>query len=503
MGWTGGTTAPCGRMSCPSCRRVGSWRGWSPSTAPPSRGRWGPGCRTVLRDGLKTRCGIERLKALPTWLCSAGALRPRVGCNAQPVRAGVCQRGASTRPGERTPGPVCPETLATPLVQRHVPPLEVWCHGAMRAWAQAGVFGKTVTGRVDATDRDTTAPSAGGGQATRTRPVTDQHGTVQASEVTVDGGQVSLLRDARTTMPLALKSAPSPAPETRFRRARVAPARTTLGGDTRRHHVVCDSGVWDGADLWWLAPPGRLWVVPATANMTVTAEARAHAAAGPELTRARRVPTVRPGQGTTASTARLATAVVGLTGLTTDDQEGTSAQGRQHHRRDGQSHPIHAVVVRPWPGRDYGPAGHTVVRTHASVPPPWPPVDDEDERRLIAHGWINERQPPWELGQPPQKTERAVRVHVLCTRLRFARATASRLQGEPEATGSAPVGWQRWRRHLLEQTRDKVMGCAQGGDAIFPLAAYALWRGAKRQDRPPGVGTRQHVLAKCRLTAQG
>jgi hypothetical protein len=41
------------------------------------------------------------------------------------------------------------------------------------------------------------------------------------------------------------------------------------------------------------------------------------------------------------------------------------------------------------------------------------------------------------------------------TLLMFALATAYRLPCEQEATGSEPVGWQRWRRQLLEQTRDK------------------------------------------------
>jgi hypothetical protein len=55
-----------------------------------------------------------------------------------------------------------------------------------------------------------------------------------------------------------------------------------------------------------------------------------------------------------------------------------------------------------------------------------------------------------------------VRVHVLFTLLMFALGTAYRLQCEQEATGSEPVGWQRWRRQLLEQTRDKVIVFAQG-----------------------------------------
>jgi hypothetical protein len=269
---------------------------------------------------LKTLCGIESLNALPSWLFSDVALMQLVGVNAQQVRDGVCQRGASTRQGERTWGPICPDTLANHSVKLNLRQLEVVFNGAIRALAKAGSFGKTVTGMVDATDLETTAPYAGCGQATRKRKVTDQHGTAQEIEVTVDGWKVRILIDALTKIPLALKVAPLQAHATLFRRALVTQARTNLVGATRVHNVVFDRGFWDGADLWWWDQRGLLCVVPAQANMAVTADARAQAAAGEEITPARRVYTVRHGQGHTASTERLETAVVGITGLTTDDQ---------------------------------------------------------------------------------------------------------------------------------------------------------------------------------------
>jgi hypothetical protein len=274
-------------------------------------------------------------------------------------------------------------------------------------------------------------------------------------------------------------------------------------GDTRLHKVVFDRGFLDGADLWWLDQRGLLFVVPAKANMAVTADARAQAAAGEEITRARRVSTVRHGQGHTAATERLETEGAGITGLTTYDQDGTSAHGRQHHRRDFQPNPINAVVVRQWHGRDYGPAGNTVFLTNAAVQQPLQPFDDDDDRSLIENCCIKESKQQWELGHPPQKTDRAVRVHVLCTLLMFALATAYRLQCEQAATGGEPVGWQRWRRQLLEQTRDQVMVFAQGYYGIFHMAEYSLLLGVKLKDQPPGVGTRQQGLAKFRLTAQG
>jgi hypothetical protein len=258
----------------------------------------------------------------------------------------------------------------------------------------------------------------------------------------------------------------------------------------------------DGTDLWWLDQQGSRFVVPAKANMAVTADARAQAAAGVDLTMGRRVHTVRHGQGTAAYTDRLETEVVGVTALTTDAPYGTPEHGRAHNRRDCQANPINAVVVRKWKGREYGPGGHTVFLTNASVAQPLQPFDDDDERSLIEHCCIKEAKQQWDLGHPPQKTARAVRVHVLFTLLMFALATAYRQPCEREATDGEPIGWQRWRRQLLEQTRDKVIVFAQGYYGIFHLAEYSLLLGVRLKDTPPGIGTYHDILSKYRLLSQ-
>jgi hypothetical protein len=56
-----------------------------------------------------------------------------VGFNAQQVRQGICQRGATKRQGERAPGPICPDTLAKHLVKVNVRDLEAVFNGAIPA----------------------------------------------------------------------------------------------------------------------------------------------------------------------------------------------------------------------------------------------------------------------------------------------------------------------------------------------------------------------------------
>jgi hypothetical protein len=460
-----------------------------------------PCVQYVLLYGLKTLLGIESMHALPALLFSDEALMRLVGFTAHQVRHGVCQRGAAKRQGPRTRGPICPDALADNIVKLNLRDLEGLFNSVIQALAKTGVFAAKITGIVDATDLETTAQYEGCGQVTRTRQITDKRGKVHELEVTVYGWKLIVLIDARTKIPLAGKVVPIHEHEVLSMRALVTQARTNLARYARLHKVVFDKGFLDGVDLWWLDQRGITFVVPAKANMAVTADAQAQAAAGEGVTIGRRVHTVRHGQGRMAWSERRETEVVGIAGLTTYDQYGTPEHGRAHNRRDFEANPINAVVVRQWHGRDYGPAGKTVFLTNAAVQQPLQPFDDYDERSLIENCCIKEAKQQWELGHPPQKTDRAVRVHVLFTLLMFALATAYRLQCEHEDTGGEPVGWQRWRRQLLERTRDHVIIFAQGCYGIFHMAEYSLLLGVKLKDVPPGIGTLREILAKYGLAA--
>jgi Transposase DDE domain len=462
-----------------------------------------PIVQDVLLYSLKTLFGIESMNALPALLFSDEALMRLVGLNAQQVRHGVCQRGAAQRQGPRTTGPICADALAENIVKLNLRDLEALFNSAIRALAKAGVFAAKVTGIVDATDLETTEHDESCGRVTRTRKITDKRGHVHEIEVTVYGWKLIVLIDARTKIPLAATVVPIQEHETLSLRALVTQARTNLAGHARLHKVVFDKGCLDGVDLWWLEQRGITFVVPAKDNMAVTADARAQAVAGEGITVGRRVHTLRHGQGKTAWSERLETEVVGITGLTTDDQYGTPAHGRQHNRRNFQPHPINAVVVRRWNGRDYGPGGQTVFLTNAPVDKPLQPFDAYDDRSLIENCCIKESKQQWSLKHPPQNTARAVRVHILFTLLMFALATAYRLQAEQDDLGNEPVGWQRWRRQRLEKSRDHVIVFARDCYGIFQMAEYSLLLGVRLKDVPPGIGTRQEILAKYRLAAHG
>jgi hypothetical protein len=279
-----------------------------------------PVIQYVLLDSLKTLFGIDSMNALPALLFSDEALMRLVGFNAQQVRRGVCQRGAATRQGPRTAGPICSDTLADNIAKLNLRDLEALFNAVIRALAKARIFEPKVTGIVDATDLETTAQYGGCGQVTRKRKITDKRGQVHEIEVTGYGFTLMVLIDAQTKIPLAGQVVPIHEHAVLSMRALVTQARTNLAGHGRLPKVVFDRGCLEGVDLWWLDQHGIRFVVPAKDKRAVTIDARAQAAAGDGVTTGRTAHTVRHGQGRTAWSERLETEVVGLTGLTTDDQ---------------------------------------------------------------------------------------------------------------------------------------------------------------------------------------
>jgi hypothetical protein len=417
------------------------------------------------------------------------------GFNAVQIRDGICQRSHEKRQGAKAPGPLCPETLAANIVKLRLEAMEAFLNGVVQDLAQAKVLARLVTGIVDGTDLQTTARYEGCGQATRKRKLTDKRGKVREIEVTVYGWKLLVMIEVRTKIPLAAKVVQIQDHEASFTRELVTQAQANLADHARLRRVIFDRGFLDGADLWWLAQQDLGFVVPAKENMRVTADAQALAAAGTGVV-AHRVHTVTHGQGKHRWRERLETEVVGIAALTTYDQYGPEEHAQRQYRQDFEGHPLNAVVVRKWNSRDYGPGGKVVFLTNEAVAKPLNVFDTYDDRSLIENCCIKESKQAWTLKHPPQKTERAVQVHVLFTLSMFALATAYRLRAEQVAVGDEPVGWQRWRRQLIQQNRDKVIIFAQGWYGIFHVAEYSLLLGVRLREPPPEVGNRRDVLKK-------
>src|SRR5882724_8461084 len=100
------------------------------------------------------------------------------------------------------------------------------------------------------------ARPSGWGHVTRKRKLTDKPGKVREIEVTVYGWKVTVLIDAATKIPLAVKVVPIQEHAVLFLRALVTQARSNLEGYARLSKVVVDRGFLEGTDVWWLDQHG-------------------------------------------------------------------------------------------------------------------------------------------------------------------------------------------------------------------------------------------------------
>ena len=117
----------------------------------------------------------------------------------------MCLRGLARRPGARTAGPVCPNTLAKKSVTWNVWDLGAVAHGAMCALARAEVCGAKVTGLADGTDLEAAQSYVSCGQATRTVRAKHWRRPVHEIAVTVWGWNILLQIDAATMIPLTVR----------------------------------------------------------------------------------------------------------------------------------------------------------------------------------------------------------------------------------------------------------------------------------------------------------
>ncbi len=224
-----------------------------------------PFVQYLLRYGLKTLFGIESMNALPVLLFSDEALMQLVGFNAQQVRQGICQRGATKRQGARTPGPIGPDTLAEQYRQAELAGL-----GGGVQWGDSGLgegrgLWREGHGHCGWHRSGDDRALYRRGQVTRKVRIEDKRGRVHEIEVTVYGWKVLLLIDAATKIPLAVKVVKIQEHEALWTRALVTQARMNLAGAARLHKVVFDKGFLAGTDWWWLASRGcALWCRPKT-----------------------------------------------------------------------------------------------------------------------------------------------------------------------------------------------------------------------------------------------
>ncbi len=176
--------------------------------------------------------------------------------------------------------------------------------------------------------------------------------------------------------------------------------------------------------------------------------------------------------------------------------------------------PINAVVVRRWENR-VPKGGGTVYLTNGEVSDPFTVFDTYDWRSVIENGIFKEGKHPWHLLRTPSRTEAAVVVHCFFTLLVMGLCTAFRLWQAQVATtptsstealpslSSALLGAEgtaRWRQHLREENRDKIIVFIGQAYGIFHLAEFAILTHLPLRQLPAALGSPQAILQRFGLS---
>ena len=457
---------------------------------------------------LKILFGVESMHSLPPLLFSnEGAMR-MVGFNAHEIENGVCERGKKkkkTEQGQDKDGPICDDALSRNIVKIPFKVIEKLFNGVVKILAKRGMFPKRLSVIIDPTDIRTTSKYKGCGSVTRKKRVRNKEGKLKEIEITVWGWKLIVIFYGPKKIPLAAKLLKIQEHESNYTIELIKMAQKNIAGYSKIVRIKMDRGHLDGKALWWLNKEGIEYVVPAKGNMDVTEDARA--LAQEELkTKGSHVQTrtqkVRRGIGKGSYTEQLNTTVVGIKGLTTYDQYGPEGFSKDATKKTFRPNKINAVVVTEWEGKDYGRDNWVVYLTNMKVYKPLKVFDEYDERSVIENCLFKEAKTGWHIKHSPQKTERAMLIHIFFTLTIFALTNAYRewvreQEEEDLIDKETPsLGIRRWRQEIKRKGKNKAIVFIEDCYGIFWLAEIMILSGVRVKDIPREAGTREDILAR-------
>jgi len=419
-----------------------------------------PLARLILTYHLKILLAIPSMNLVPTKLFREIALLQLIGYTTTQIRSGFCQRG------NIAVGPMHKNTLADALDKLTAEELATLLNGTAQRLVQHGFFAHSPGHfALDASDLPTTPKYGGAGMVTKTtKKLTKDKQIVEVAEH-VYGFQVFVVYEVHRRLIVAAKVVPIQERETRHTLDLVHQALRNLGPGILRVLLI-DRGFLDGADLWTLKHTlGIDFVVPAKANLRITADAQGLAQQGPDgenVFGAERVGTRKQGKDGQEQWEGQVT-VVGVANLTSYDQYGEPTHAQQANQKDFVGHLLNAVVVQSWQGEAYPVGEEKVFLTSLPITHPLVILDLYDLRSLIENTAFRELKQGWGLESYPKKTEEAVRAHVVLTVLTFTLANAFRSkQGQALAHHGV-------RRQRAEQQCGKVIIITGAYYAVFGI----------------------------------
>jgi len=393
----------------------------------------------ILTYEVKQLMGISSMNQLEEHLFRDTALLKIIGFTARQIQEGFCQRGKGRRRG-----PMHRDTLGDFLSRFSSKEVEF----ILREAVGALVKHKLVRGRtyiLDATDLPTTKHYRGCGMRKVVKKGRDREGREVEIVKYVYGYKLLVLMEARHKIIVAARVVKIHEHEKPFTKELIREGQRRTGGAVKV--LLIDRGFIDGVLLWWLWKKMRVrFVIPARSNMEVSQDLRGFRSEKAD------------GQWVFVEQTKK-TKVMGVKGLLSYDQFGEEEHGRRKGRKDFKANPINGVMVLRWNGKDYEPGKEKVFLTNFSVSRPMKIIERYDLRSEIENQGFRELKQGYHLLKYPQKTEAAVRAHVILTLIIYSLVNAYKSE---QGQRLAHLGIRRWRGKQMGQSIHKMIVYYEG-----------------------------------------
>ncbi len=410
------------------------------------------------------------------------------------VQQGVTRRGVSrahTLPEVR--GAFSGEVMVDTLVKVSLTSLARTFNAAISILAQGGFFPKKVHAVVDCTDMETTPKYRtldGGSVSCVTRKKRPQHSNNRHAPkvaTTVWGWKIWLMFCPTSGIPIAVYLDRINVDDRVWMWALVMQGKANLG-EGRLASVSFDRGFWDGQQLYLVAKQVPFYI-PGRSDLGITQEARRMAieaykryqkglAVG-EVVMAKRTVTVVTGKGKNRREEQQELILIGVKGMDCDTYAERPPESRVYSK-SFVANKLNAAVVIEDPSYPDPPDDekYLTILTCAAMETAKDVLfayDRFDERSVIENSGNKEAKQAWKLGDPLEKSEAAVYLHVFMVFMMMALMAAFRACQQAEEKAFArgqETGMERYRREVERANRDKIL--VREGDCYAVLWAWEL-----------------------------
>jgi len=465
-----------------------------------------PFIQLVLVFLMKVVGSIKTIDEISDLLLTDELLMRMCGFNAHQVRNGSCDRGTKLRktPPPQIRGSLCVDTVANHIVTITPRRIENFFNRCIQQLAKQGIFPKKIHAACDCTLYETTSKFKGCGSVTRDVKVQARgyrkSGELKSVRVTLYGWKVWAIYEIKTGIPLAIKIDTIEKPDNLHVLAVLEQAKENVKASSVIDSLVIDRGFLDGKVLYNIDQQGIEFVMPLKRSMEAAKDARRLALDCDSFSPVHREVEVVHGYGKNRYTEKVLTTLVGVPDLLTCDWFNPEGSKANTTKKDYETIPLNAVVVKSWDNKTPPLEKQVVFVTNMDVKDPFVAFDRYDDRSLMENKLFREVKQNWHFQHPPKKTREGVYVQAYMTMALKALTTAF-LKWQEEQLQLVVLGkhstWEMYRRKLKVLNRNKLIVFINQHFGIFPSHEVFMLADVPVHDIAEELNiTREQVYAK-------